>query len=54
MMRRATDVVSILLGDPAGVAAELKDRGTIATTLADEILEFTQSGINQITISELS
>jgi hypothetical protein len=53
MMRRESDVVSILLGEPAGESNDLKSCGTITTTLADEILDLTKSGTNQITVGEL-
>lgn len=53
MMRRASDVVSILLGELADELNDLKGCGTITTALADEILDLTMSGTNQITVGEL-
>lgn len=40
-----------LLGDPKG-ADDLVGHGTIAATLADEILEVTKAGANRITIGD--
>jgi hypothetical protein len=56
MMRRASDVVSIILGEPTGDPKDLKDlkdSTTITTALADEILELTKSGTNQVTVGEI-
>ncbi|MFM0499208.1 hypothetical protein [Paraburkholderia caffeinilytica] len=50
MMRRGTDVCAVYLGDPADEDNELTGHGTIAADVADEILELTQAGGNQITI----
>jgi hypothetical protein len=50
MVRRSTGVCTVYVGDPAGSHDDLTGHGTIAAALADEILELTQAGINQITI----
>jgi hypothetical protein len=52
MMRHGTDVCSVYFGDPAGEEADLTVHGTIAAAVADEILEFTQAGTNQITVGD--
>lgn len=49
VMVRPTDGVCIVyLGDPAGLREDLKQIGTIATSLANEMLELTSSGANQM------
>ncbi|MFT4434566.1 hypothetical protein ACMX25_14380 [Caballeronia sp. 15715] len=53
VMRRESDIVSILMGEAAGEWNDLKNCGTITTALADEILALTKSGANQITVGEL-
>ncbi|MFM0009142.1 hypothetical protein [Paraburkholderia sediminicola] len=52
MMRHGTDVCSVYFGDPAGGEVDLTVHGTIAAAVADEILEFTQAGTNQITVGD--
>ena len=52
MMRHGTDVCSVYIGDPSDEEGDLTAHGTIATALADEILEFTRSGANQITVGD--
>lgn len=51
MMRHGVDVCSAYVGDPGGDEADLI-HGTIAAAVADKILEFTQPGINRITIDD--
>jgi hypothetical protein len=53
MMRRTSDVVSIILGEPTGELSDLQGCGTITTAVADEILDMMKSGTNQITVGEL-
>ncbi|MFM0292211.1 MULTISPECIES: hypothetical protein [Paraburkholderia] len=49
VMVRPTDGVCIVyLGDPAGLREDLKQIGTISTSLANETLELTTSGTNQM------
>lgn len=50
VMRHASDVATLYVGDPAGPREELKRRGTIAATLANEILDITQAGNNLIEV----
>lgn len=50
MMRHTANVCTVYLGDPAGPKEELKQIGTIAIALANEMLESTASGANQIQI----
>jgi hypothetical protein len=52
LMRHGTDLCAVYIGDPAGSQDELAGHGTIAVALADEILELTQAGVNQITIGD--
>jgi hypothetical protein len=52
MMRHGSDVCAVYVGDPAGSQGDLTGHGTIAATLADEILELTQAGVNRITIGD--
>jgi hypothetical protein len=52
MMRHGTDACSVYIGDPSDEEGDLTAHGTIATALADEILEFTRSGANQITVGD--
>ncbi|MEQ5840475.1 hypothetical protein N0A02_13670 [Paraburkholderia acidicola] len=50
VMRHAPDTATLYVGDPAGAREDLKRRGTIAATLANEILDVTQAGANLIEI----
>ena len=52
MMRHGVDVCSVYIGHSGGDEADLIGHGTIAAAVADEILEFTQPGINRITIGD--
>lgn len=52
MMRHGTDVCSLYVGDPSSEESDLTAHGTIATTVANEILELTLSGANQITVGD--
>jgi hypothetical protein len=52
MMRHTADACSVYLGDPAGLPEDLKQIGTIATSHANEMLELTSSGANQMFIGE--
>ena len=53
MMRRKSDVASILIGETAEEFKDLQSCGSITSAMADEILDLTKSGTNQITIGEL-
>jgi hypothetical protein len=48
MMRPTDGVCIVYLGDPAGLYEDLKRIGTIASSLANEMLESTSSGANQM------
>jgi hypothetical protein len=50
MMRHTDDACTVYLGDPAGLPEDLKQIGTIATSLANDMLESTSSGANQMRI----
>ncbi|MFM0624981.1 hypothetical protein [Paraburkholderia xenovorans] len=50
MTRHTTDVCTVYLGDPAGLIEEMKKVGTIAIPLANEMLELTRSGVNEMEI----
>ncbi len=52
MMRHEADVCSVYVGDPADEENPLTRHGTIAADVADEILELTQAGVNQITVGD--
>ena len=52
MMRRKTDVASILMGEPSEEFKDLQNCGSISSAMADEILDLTKSGTNQLTIGE--
>ncbi|MBB5441606.1 MULTISPECIES: hypothetical protein [unclassified Paraburkholderia] len=54
MMRDGSDVCSVYIGDPAGEENDLTRHGTISAAVADEILELTQPGTNQITVGDQS
>jgi hypothetical protein len=48
MMRPTNGVCIVYLGDPAGLREDLKQIATIATSLANAMLESTSSGVNQM------
>lgn len=50
MMRHTAAVCTVYIGDPAGLPDELKKSGTIAISIADEMLGLTRSGFNQMQI----
>ena len=50
MMRHTADICTMYLGDPAGPREELRQVGAIAISLANDILESTSSGANQMPI----
>lgn len=50
VMRHSSDVATLYVGDAAGPREELKRRGTIAASLANEILNVTEAGINRLEI----
>ena len=50
MMRHTADVCTVYLGDPAGPREDLRQIGTIAIPLANDMLELTSSGANQMPI----
>ncbi|WP_158935501.1 hypothetical protein [Burkholderia sp. S171] len=50
MMRHTAGVCTVYLGDPAGSREDLMQVGAIAITLANDILESTSSGANQLPI----
>lgn len=50
MMRHTNTACTVYLGDPSGPLEEMKRAGTIAIPLANEMLELTQSGLNQMPI----
>ncbi|PCE26124.1 hypothetical protein BWP39_16495 [Paraburkholderia acidicola] len=50
VMRHTPDTATLYIGDPSGPREELKRRGTIPATLANEILDATQAGANLIEI----
>ena len=52
MMRHSTDACSVYVGDPASEEEVLTVRGTISTSVADELLQLTQVGINRITVGD--
>jgi hypothetical protein len=52
MMRHDANVCSVYVGDPADEESELARHGTIAATVADEILELTQPGANRISVGD--
>lgn len=51
MMRHAPGVCTVYLGDPSGPREELRQVGTIPTSLADDMLESTTSGANHMQIA---
>ncbi|VXC96481.1 conserved hypothetical protein [Burkholderia sp. 8Y] len=50
MMRHTPAVCTVYLGDPSGPREELRRVGTIESSLADEMLELTSSGMNHLAI----
>ena len=52
MMRHTADVCTVYLGDPAGLREDLKQIGTIAISCANDMLELTSSGANQMLIGD--
>lgn len=50
VMRHSADIATLYVGDAAGPREELKRRGTIAASLANEILNVTEAGNNLIEI----
>ncbi len=50
VMRHSSDTATLYVGDAAGPREELKQRGTIAASLANEILNVTEAGNNLIDI----
>jgi hypothetical protein len=50
MMRHTDDACTVYLGDPAGLREDLKQIGTMTTSLANDMLESTSSGPNQMHI----
>ena len=50
MMRHTADICTMYLGEPAGPREELRQVGAIAISLANDILESTSSGANQMPI----
>jgi hypothetical protein len=51
MMRPTDDVCIVYLGDPAGLREDLKQIATIATSVANSMLESTFSGVNELQIN---
>ena len=52
MMRHEVGVCSVYVGDPADEENPLARQGTIATGVADEILELTRAGVNRIAVAD--
>jgi len=52
MMRHGADVCSVYVGDPSDEETQLTAHGTLATAVADEILEYMHPGTNQITVGD--
>ncbi|HZZ11309.1 MAG TPA: hypothetical protein VFE79_11520 [Paraburkholderia sp.] len=50
IMRHTSDVATLYLGDPTGPREALKRRGTIAASLANQMLAATEPGKNLIEI----
>lgn len=50
MIRHTHSACTVYLGDPSGLPEDLKQIGTIATSLANDMLESTSSGANQLQI----
>jgi hypothetical protein len=54
LVRRGADICSVYIGDPTGEEDDLTGHGTITVALANEILELTSSGANQMTIGDVA
>ncbi|MGH8777889.1 hypothetical protein [Paraburkholderia sp.] len=52
MIRHTSDVCTVYLGDPTAPLEDLKKRGTISAACANEMLELTRSGINEMEIGD--
>lgn len=52
MMRHAPGVCTVYLGDPSGPREELRQIGSVATELANDMLVLTSSGMNIVQIDE--
>jgi hypothetical protein len=52
LMRPGANVCAVYIGDPPGSHDHLAGHGTIAATLAVEILELTAPGANGMTIGD--
>ncbi|KAK45687.1 hypothetical protein BG58_15950 [Caballeronia jiangsuensis] len=52
VMRRGTDLCSVLVGDPADEDGKLTDHGTISAGVVDELLKRTHVGLNRITVDD--
>lgn len=52
MMRHTDSACTVYMGDPAGLREDLTQIGTIATSLANDMLESTSSGANQMHIGD--
>jgi hypothetical protein len=50
VMRHTNDIATLYVGDATGPREELQRRGTIAASLANEILNVTEAGVNLIEI----
>lgn len=50
VMRHTSDTATLYLGDASGERADLKRRGTVAASLANEILDATRPGMNVMEI----
>jgi hypothetical protein len=50
MMRHPDDVCTVYLGDPSGQREDLRQIASIDVSLANDMLESTQSGANQMAI----
>jgi hypothetical protein len=50
MMRHTAEVCTVYLGDPTAPREDLRQVGSIAITLANDMLESTSSGANQMPI----
>ncbi|MGF6773506.1 hypothetical protein P3T18_006020 [Paraburkholderia sp. GAS199] len=52
LTRPSADVCLVYLGDPSGLPEDLKQVGTMATSMANAILESTNSGANHMQIGD--
>jgi hypothetical protein len=50
VMRHTSDTATLYIGDATGPREDLKRRGTVAASLASEILDVTRAGANLIEI----